>query len=33
MVTGHPVSAFDAPFFDPHRFENRSATECRAFGL
>lgn len=33
MVTGHPISAFDHEFFDPHRFEKRSVAEGRAFGL
>ncbi len=34
MVCGEPVSAFDAGFFDPHRFDGKSGESWgRAFGL
>lgn len=34
MVCGQPVSAFDAAFFDPHRFDGKAAAASgRAFGL
>jgi len=34
MICGEPVSAFDAEFFDPHRFDGKSGEPWgRAFGL
>lgn len=32
-ITGRPVCAFDADFFDPHRFERGARPQGRAFGL
>ncbi len=33
LLAGQPVSAFDADFFDPARFQGKSATPARRFGL